>query len=72
MYIEIFKYIDRIFRMIRPRKVLYMAIDGVAPRAKMVSHESPHLTLYGDRINKDQEDLELRRKKPSSKEQRKG
>ncbi|XP_076824153.1 5'-3' exoribonuclease 1-like isoform X3 [Clavelina lepadiformis] len=32
---DIFHYIEVLFRVIRPRKTFFMAVDGVAPRAKM-------------------------------------
>lgn len=32
---DIFHYIEVLFRMIRPQKLFFMAVDGVAPRAKM-------------------------------------
>lgn len=35
MFLDVFKYTDRVLMMARPRKVLVIAVDGVAPRAKM-------------------------------------
>ncbi|KAL1453826.1 hypothetical protein WDU94_010137 [Cyamophila willieti] len=32
---DIFHYLEILFRMIQPKKLFFMAIDGVAPRAKM-------------------------------------
>ena len=35
MFIAIFNYIEHLFGKIQPKKLFFMAIDGVAPRAKM-------------------------------------
>lgn len=35
IFVNIFAYIDNLYNLIRPQKVFFMAVDGVAPRAKM-------------------------------------
>ena len=44
MYHNVTTYVDRLFAAIRPKQLLYLAIDGVAPRAK-VSAPLPHRHL---------------------------
>jgi 5'-3' exoribonuclease 1 len=35
MFIKIFNYIEHLFSKIKPKQLFFLAIDGVAPRAKM-------------------------------------
>ncbi|KAI1301336.1 5'-3' exoribonuclease 2 [Halotydeus destructor] len=52
MFLAIYDYIEDIMKMVKPTKLLYMAVDGVAPRAKMNQQRSRRFRASQESIEK--------------------
>ena len=59
MLLEVFRLVDRLVLAARPRRLLYLALDGVAPRAKMNQQRGRRYLAASNRAKEAQEQQRL-------------
>ncbi|GJD08349.1 5'-3' exoribonuclease 1 [Galdieria sulphuraria] len=66
IFLETFNYIDMLFSMVRPKRLVYIAIDGVAPRAKMNQQRARRFRTAKDRAQENGKPNQTRKARSST------